>query len=305
MKPVNLASIDLNLLTSLDALFETKSVTAAAERMGLSQSAMSHALRRLRELFGDQLFVRTPQGMQPTARARELVGPIRLALEQIQGALHSGEAFDPRKSHDTFRVTMPDIGQIKFLPDLFDRLADEAPGVNVQVHPRVIGPGFEMLRNGELDLTFVPEMPLPAGIHSDFVHRSDSVCIVRADHPNIGKRLTLKKYLEFGHVTISLPGVTAGNPEALLQSMGVTRRIALTVSSFLSVPWIIERSDLMATIPTMLYETVGDLVAVRAFPPPMQIPEIRIHMHWHERTHHDPAHRWFRQICAEVAALID
>src|SRR5690606_18105802 len=122
------------------------------------------------------------------------------------------------------------------------------------------GPGFEMLRNGELDLTFVPEMPLPPGVYNELVRRSDSVCIVRADHPGIGKRLTLKKYLEFGHITISLPGVTAGNPEALLQGMGVTRRVALTVSSFLSVPWIVERSDLMATIPTMLYETVENLV---------------------------------------------
>lgn len=297
---MNVRDLDLNLLRVFDSIAREHSVTVAAARLRLTQPAASNALARLRRELGDPLFVRTPQGMQPTPLAGTLAEPVRHALALIDAALAGGPAFDPATSTRSFRFYMSDIGEIFFLPPLVERLRQLAPGVHleaVSLAPEDIGPG---LATGAIDLAvgFLPE--LPGSVKQRRMFRDPYVCLLRADHPRVGTRLTRELFRDALHVLVASPGSGHRVIEQALARSGLTRRIALRVPHFTVLPMVLERTDLVLTLPSRIARVFAKGQGLRIFEPPVTIPPAEIAVHWHARFDGDSGMRWLRELLFEM-----
>src|SRR3954463_13694509 len=277
---MNVQDIDLNLLRVFDAVLHERGVTPAAARLGLTQPAVSNALARLRTVFGDPLFLRTPSGMDATPFARELAEPVRQALALLESALAHGPGFDPASATRAFRFYMSDLGQIEFLPPLIERVQTHAPGVRLEAVALEVEDIGAALAAGTLDLAvgFLPGLGAPVRRRSLF--RDPYLCLMRADHPI--QSLTKKKFAEASHALVSYRGGHRVIEEAL-ERAGLARKIALRVPHFTVMPMVLERSDLLLTLPgrvARVYERRGNLIS-RSLPIP--IPPAEVAVHWHER----------------------
>jgi len=303
--------IDLNLLVALDALTRERSVTKAAERAGVTQSAMSHTLRRLRELFDDPLLVRGRGGMVLTPRAEALAVPLRSGLVTLARTLAEPQAFVPERATRTFRIVSPDLFDALVLPTLLQRLGEQAPSVDLAVVPmpkRLT----DSLETGDVDLAIYPVLldPHPfdlgtqvdAELQSRTLFRDSFRCFLRADHPACrSRRLTLKAFTKLNHILVSPGGEGPGVVDRLLQTQGLQRRIALRVPHFASALEVVTQSDLVLTAPASLSQwSTATTLASR--PTPLRIPDHAITMLWHRRFTEDPAHRWLRELMADAAA---
>jgi len=299
---VNVGDLDLNLLRTFDAVLRDGNVTAAGERLGLSQPAMSNALSRLRRLLDDPLFVRTPSGMRPTPFAQRLAAPVRQALDLIQTALAQQAAFDPHTSQRSFRMQLSDVGEIVFLPSLLERLEREAPGVRIETGQLPQDEVSEALAAGEIDLAvgFLPE--LSAGVASKRLFRDRYVCLVRADHPRIGSRITLGQFLAASHLLVSARGSAHEIVEQTLRNKGLARRIALRVPHFTVVPMILARTDHMVIVPEGLMRAIARFGRFKSLKPPVDIPALDVKVHWHERFGRDPGIAWLRGVLLDLYA---
>jgi DNA-binding transcriptional LysR family regulator len=298
---MNVQDVDLNLLRVFDAVLHERGVTPAAARLGLTQPAVSNALARLRAVFGDALFVRTGAGMDATPFARELAEPVRQALALLESALAHGPGFDPGTSTRAFRFYMSDLGQIEFLPPLVERVQASAPGVRLESVALDVENINGALAAGALDLAvgFLPALGPPVRRQALFC--DPYVCLMRADHPAIGKTLTRQKFLEASHALVSYRGGHRVIEEAL-ERAGLARRIALRVPHFTVVPMVLERTDLILTLPlrvARVYEKRGNF---KSLPPPVPIPPAEVAVHWHERFEADPGNRWLREQLSELFA---
>ncbi len=299
---MNVGDLDLNLLRVFDAVLREGNVTAAGERLGLSQPAMSNALSRLRRLLEDPLFVRTPGGMRPTPFAQRLAAPVRQALDLIQTTLAQQAAFDPRTSQRSFRMQLSDVGEIVFLPALLERLEREAPGVRIDAEQLPQDEVSEALAAGEIDLAvgFLPG--LSAGVTSKRLFRDRYVCVVRADHPRVGSRITLAQFLAASHVLVSARGSAHEIVEQTLRNKGLARRIALRVPHFTVVPMILARSDHMVIVPEGLMRAIARFGRFKSLKPPVDIPALDVKVHWHERFGRDPGIGWLRGVLLDLYA---
>jgi DNA-binding transcriptional LysR family regulator len=300
MHYMNMMDLDLNLLRAFDAIATEGSVTVAGERIGLSQPAMSNALARLRTLFGDPLFVRTPRGMRPTPFAQQLAQPVREALRLIQAALQQHAGFDPRSSSNTFRFYMSDIGEMVFLPGLLERVKHDAPGVKIEVVRIPIKDVHTALEAGELDLAvgFLPG--LTTGTRQQPLFREHYVCMLRADHPVIGATISRKQFREAAHVLVSYTGTGHQVIEETFVAEGLSARIAVRVPHFLVVPMILARTDLVVIVPSRVAAVFARLGNFKVLKLPVDMPSFEVRLHWHERFHQDPANRWLREVMTEL-----
>jgi DNA-binding transcriptional LysR family regulator len=299
---MNVADLDLNLLRAFDAIATEGSVTIAGERVGLTQPAMSNALSRLRQLFGDPLFVRTPRGMRPTPFAQQLAQPVREALRLIQGALQQHAGFEPGSSSNTFRFHMSDIGEMVFLPGLLERVKREAPGVKIEVVRIPIKDVHAALEAGELDLAigFLPG--LTTGMRQQSLFRDHYVCMLRADHPVVGARISAKQFREAAHVLVSYAGTGHQVIEETFVAQGLGARIAARVPHFLVVPMILARTDLIVTVPSRVAAIFAQTGNFKILPLPLSMPSFEVRLHWHQRFHQDPANRWLREAMTDLYA---
>jgi DNA-binding transcriptional LysR family regulator len=296
---MNVQSLDLNLLRVFDAVLRDRSVTAAARHLGLTQPAVSNALARLRASFEDDLFVRTPGGMDATPFARELAEPVRQALALLESALAHGPGFDAATSTRAFRFYMSDLGQIEFLPPLVERTQKVAPGVRLEAVTMEVEDISDALSSGALDLAvgFLPGLGPP--VRRQPLFRDPYVCLMRANHPAARTRLTKKAFLDASHALVSYKGGHRVIEEAL-ERAGLARKIALRVPHFTVVPMVLERSDLILILPSKVarvYERQGNF---RYLPPPVTIPPADVAAHWHERFERDPGSRWLRDMILEL-----
>ena len=296
---MNVRELDLNLLRVFDAVLRGRSVTAAAAQLSLTQPAVSNALARLRGAFDDALFLRTPQGMAPTPFARELAEPVRQALALLEAALAHGPGFDPATSSRSFRFYMSDLGQIEFLPPLLERVRRTAPQVRLEavaLEPEDIAGA---LAAGSLDLAvgFLPALGPPLRRHALF--KDPYLCLMRVDHPI--SALTRKKFLEASHALVTYRGGHRVVEEAL-ERAGVGRRIALRVPHFTVVPMVLERTDLILTLPARVARVFERRGSLKALAPPIPIPLAEVAVHWHERFDADAGNRWLREQIAELLA---
>jgi DNA-binding transcriptional LysR family regulator len=296
---MNVHGLDLNLLRVFDAVLRDRSVTAAARHLGLTQPAVSNALARLRAQFEDALFVRTPTGMDATPFARELAEPVRQALALLEAALAHGPGFDPENATRAFRFYMSDLGQVEFLPPLVERAQRIAPGVRLEAVALEVGDIGDALATGAIDIAvgFLPGLGPP--VRRQPLFRDPYVCLMRADHPLVGRNLTKKQFLAASHALVSYKGGHRVIEEALDRA-GLARRIALRVPHFTVVPMVLERTDLVLTLPSRIarvYERQGRFKSV---PPPVPIPPADVAAHWHERFERDPGNRWLREMIREL-----
>jgi DNA-binding transcriptional LysR family regulator len=304
MHELHLGSIDLNLLLALDALLEAKNVTRAAEAIGITQSAMSHALSRLRTVTGDALLVRGIGGMVPTPRAEALALPIRRALEEVRTALRASNRFDPKTARLFVRVGTSDYGELILLPRIVRRLERDAPGIDLRVAQYVeSGPG--LLAGGTLDLVVAPIRPgdEAPGMFGVKLFDERFVCIVRRGHPLAKKKLTLARFAAASHALIAPGGKGGSFVDESLARLGMSRHVTVTVPHFLVAPHLVAESDLILTVA----ERVANLLAaplglvVLTPPPELRLEGFTISALWHERTHADPAHVWVRGLFTETA----
>jgi len=294
---MNVQDIDLNLLRVFDAVLHEKGVTPAAARLGLTQPAVSNALARLRKTFGDALFVRTPRGVDATPFARELAEPVRQALALLESALAHGPGFDPATSTRAFRFYMSDLGQIEFLPPLVERVQREAPGVRLEAIALEVDDIAAALAAGALDVAmgFLPALAAP--VRRRAVFRDPYLCLMRADHPI--KALTKKRFLDASHALVTYRGGHRVVEEAL-ERAGLARRIALRVPHFTVVPMVLERTDLILTLPARVARVFERRGKLKALPPPVPISPAEVAVHWHERFEADPGNRWLRDVVVEL-----
>lgn len=295
-----LQDLDLNLLRVFAQLLSDRQVSRAAEHLGLTQPAVSNALRRLRAVLQDELFVRTPHGMAPTTYALQLAEPVTRALELLSGALQPPEPFDPRRSQRTFVLAMTDIGEIYFMPQLMDALGREAPGCTLSTVYE--GALEHALQEGAVDLA----IGLLPGLQSGFFQRrlfsNRYVCLCRADHPVTRAPLTLDALAAYGHVRVVAGGTGHGAVDAGMRRAGLERQIRLEVPHFVAVGHILQRTDLLATVPERFAQACLVPFGLTALPLPLALPEIDINLFWHARFHRDPANRWLRSLLGRLFA---
>ena len=300
MNPVNLSRVDLNLLKIFDALIEERHATRAAERIGLTQPAVSHALKRLRALFGDPLFVRSPRGMMPTSLAQDVAPRVHSILEQVEGVLIGGRVFDPATSTRQFVLGLSDYAAFVLLPRLTARLDREAPFVSLIVHNTSRDAGLGMIEEGPVEL-IAGNFPEPAShMREELLYEEDFICASRGDHPDLDGTLDLDRYLSLRHLQVSTRGNPTGYVDAVLRDKGLKRTVALTVSHFLLAPTLIDSSHLLATEPRRLFTSRTDRLRLKLFPPPFTIPPFRVVQTWHARHDPDPGHQWMRRVLREV-----
>lgn len=291
---------DLNLLVTFEALLVERNVSRAAARLGLSQPAVSAQLARLRDVFGDRLFLPAHRGVVPTARALELQEPLRAVLEEVRGVMRRGREFDPVSATLTVKIAASDYVQCAVLAPFAVALRRRAPGIRIAALPlngRVVGRQAEL---GDIDLAVMTPATAPALLRHRPLFDERYVCIARRRHPLLRRRLDLKTFLALDHVVVSPRGGGFWGPtDEALAALGRRRRVVLSVSSFLVVPEIVARSDLIALLPERIARGSGRPLQV--LKPPIAVEGFSESMVWHERTHQHAGHRWIRDALADWA----
>lgn len=285
-------------LQFFDVLYRCASVTRAAEQLGVSQPTVSIWLARLREAFGDPLFVRTPGGMQPTPRADALIDTVRTVLDGLRHLAQIDKPFNAPSAARTFRIFMTDASHVTLLPRLLTHVRAVAPRVRLEA----VGISADMaaeLESGAADLAlgFIPG--LDAGFYQQAFYQQDWVCLTNARHPRVHKKLTLADYRREAHVGI-VGGTGQRLLEAAMKERQVARDVALKLPGFLGLPAIVATTDLIATLPRHIGETLANAAGLRIYPCPVPIPTFVVKQHWHARFHHDPANMWLRGVCATL-----
>lgn len=284
-------SLDLNLLKTLDALIETRSVTRAADRLGLSQPAVSGMLARLRDTFDDPLFLRTQRGILPTARTDALADPLRRALAELAAVLQP-VAFDPATAQGTVRIAATDYAQAAVVLPLLQILRSEAPGLRVAVQPVDVGAFADQLEAGRLDLALVTPEMAPDTLRARRLFDEDYICILREGHP-AADALDLDRFCELDHAIMSHDGTRfLGATDRALDRLGRSRRVVASLPSFLVLIDLVRRSDTIALVPRRLADEAPGVVRR---PAPLAVEGFTKIAVWHERSHHDPAHEWVRK----------
>ncbi len=290
--------LDLNLLVALDALLAERNVTRAASRLNISQPALSAQLARLRHIFGDQLLLPAQRGMVPTARALELQEPLRRALDEVRRVTVTGAGFDPANASLTLTIAASDYVQVAVLLDFALRVRREAPGIRIGIRTLDGAAIGAQMERAEVDLALMTAETAPKNLRRRMLFEENYKTIVRRNHPRIRRTLTLKALTGEDHVVVSPRGGSFSTAiDVALSAVGVTRRVALSAASFLFVPEIIARSDLIAFVPSRLVHNRANRLAI--FEPPIKVPGFAISLLWHDRTHDHPAHAWIRNKIAQ------
>jgi DNA-binding transcriptional LysR family regulator len=294
--------LDLNLIPYLVAIEETRNVSRAAERLGVSQPRVSTALGRLRAHFNDPLFVRTSRGMDPTPRALALVPAAREAMNRIERGLLDTPHFDPANATGTFSIALSDVGEIVFLPRLLQALATTAPNANLRSVSARHDQVERGLESGEIDLAigYFPDLTSSNFFQQRlFSHRF--ICMMRRDHPFSRAPLTLAQYIECGHAVVRAEGRSQEILENFLDKKRIHRRAVLETPHFMSLPFILSRTDLIATVPHAIgYAYLEEHKSITLVEPPMPLPLFDLKQHWHRKVHNDPRTVWLRGMVASL-----
>ncbi|VVD85008.1 LysR family transcriptional regulator [Pandoraea terrigena] len=295
----NLRRIDLNLLVTLDVLLAEQNVTRAAERLYMSQPAVSVHLAKLRDLLGDPLLLPGPRGMRPTTRAEALRGPLRDALESLSRAVSPAAPFDPAKAELTWRIAATDYTESTLVLPLLHRLRAEAPHTRLAVFDLSPSRIARQTEQGIVDIAFHTTDGAPQGLRRKALFTERYVLVGRRGHPKLKRRPTLKQFCDLEHAMVSQDGggFHASTDDGLAK-LGVARRVALSVPHFLFLRSALASTDLVAMAPERL---VRDDPALQVTTPPVDLPGFEISMYWHERVHRDPSHQWLRDCIASVA----
>ena len=298
--PMDIRTVDLNLLKAFDALMSERAVTRAAGRIGLSQPAMSHALSRLRSLFADDLFVRTPTHMEPTARAREIASLVSAAIQHIEAALNLGVGFDPAKCTGIFTAGMAEYAEVALVGRLAESFASQAAKATLRLTPLTGAEAAEQLDRGAIDVAVAHMRALPGHLDSMMLLRDPFVLVARRGHPLVAQSLSLEAYAALDHVLVSPRGDATGAIDRALVDFGLKRRIALLVATYLALPVALAASDLVATVPRRTAQQIAAIAEIEIMPLAIDLA-VPVSMAWHRRATSEPAQSWFRSLLIEAA----
>jgi DNA-binding transcriptional LysR family regulator len=294
------AKFDLEWLALLDALYETGSVSLAAERLGIAQGSASIALNKVRAQFNDALFTRTSKGMEPTPFARELQPELKRMLEVLAKARSGPLPFDPATSTRCFRISISDYSEIVLLPRLLNALYPTAPRVQIETE-KIVPDSPRRLEAGELDLAigFMPN--LEAGFFQQTLYGQSFVCIAAREHPRIkGRNLSKAMYFAERHAVVPTTGTGHVVIRQTLAQQDMHRSVALRLPSFLGLARIVARTELLAIVPRTLAEAFVQQEAIKIHKLPFDVPPYYVKQHWHARFHSDPANMWLRRLIAQL-----
>jgi DNA-binding transcriptional LysR family regulator len=298
---------DLNLLIALDTLLHEKNITRAAEKVFVSQPAMSAALHRLRDYFGDPLLVRVGRDMELSPRGQSLVDPVREALLLIQTALGSQPTFTAATTQREFTLIMSEEAVPGLLPAILERVCREAPGIRVNIE--LISQGaLARLEYGDADLCLCMDSlrlfdvrAYPETLHSIRLRPVRWVCAVDRDHPSVGDSMTAEQYFSLPQVFGRPTGSTVSTEQLVRQLLGIDLPIHITVPSLLHLPLVLSGTRLVATMPERIARMFAATVPVKIFPVPVATEQLHEILLWHKRNETDPAHTWFRELIVRLA----
>ncbi|MEO9599530.1 LysR family transcriptional regulator [Parasphingorhabdus sp.] len=296
--------LDLNLLVVLDALLEEQSVSAAAERLNLSQSGASAALSRLREFFEDDLLVSSGRTMTCTPRGDALIQPVKEALALIRETILTPDAFDPSVSDRTISIASIDVVAHVLLTEAVSIFSTEAPHMRFQVLPLTEEP-VTMLQRGQTDIIIALDFLVDANLPSEFLYEEDFVAISWNENPHIKDALTMEQYNQLGHVSVRLNHNARGFDETALRRIGIHRNIETFAPSFASVPRFIIKTNRIATIHRHLANQISDTLPVTIFELPFEFPKVREVAQWSAKNTNDEAVRWVVQRLQEIAKKLE
>lgn len=298
---MNVNDLDLNLLRVFNQLMIDRNVSRVAESLGVSQPAVSNALKRLRELLGDELFLRTPQGMQPTTLAEHMAEPIAYAMDSVRAALNQQVAFDPATAQRNFVLGLIDLGEMYFLPALLARLCQLASGVTVTTVRSSSQSLKEDMEGGRADVAMGLLPQLQGSFFRQRLFRERFVVAYRKGHPLEGRRSpSTAEFLAHEHVVVISPGTGHSDIDRLMERKGVDRRVRATVPHFYAVGHILCATDLIATLPLRMVEMLAEPFGLAYANHPLALPEYSADIFWHARLHRDPANQWLRRMIFEL-----
>jgi DNA-binding transcriptional LysR family regulator len=301
---MNIKKMDLNLLLVFNSLIETKSVSKGAKLIGLSQPAMSHALSRLRQLLDDELFVRTPKGMIPTAKAESIKEVISSSLSALDQSLFSDVEFDPATSSRNFVITSSDCECMTFMPYLLDSIVKNSEKMSLEFKHPSIETFYSDLDSAKVDIALGIGVRARNNLIIEKIYEEDYICLTRKDNPLVGSEVTLKEYLKLDHILINPLGGRKGIVDNALEKIGVKRKIRVSIPQFSLSPWIFLNNNLVLTIPKTLGNEFLKILPVKSFEPPVEIQTLHGQMIWHKRNENDLAHQWLRKKIIQSVGLI-
>ncbi len=303
-------TLDLNLLRVFDAVMTEQNLTRAANRLAMTQPAVSNAVKRLRDALGDELLIRTAHGVKPTARAESLWPAVRRALADLEEAV-APRTFELAKANATFRMAMADATAGLLLPPLVRLIENEAPGIDIRMVPLTTREPRPLLLRGDIDLAigFFPGVvaqlqgSTETPVRHERLYAGEYVCVMRKEHPLADKELTLDLYCDANHLLVSFSGRARGLVDDALVSLNRERRILLTVNQFFTAGKVVAASDLVMVIPRHLIDATGMSNQLIQKDLPFKLPDVHIDMLWHERDARSPGHRWLREQLRNSGAL--
>ena len=295
--------MDLNLLRTFVSVHETGSLTRTARALQVTQPSVSHALARLRKHFDDPLFLRTRQGMRPTALATELYASFKDSLIRIDRTVDSTRRFDPGTAQRRFRICLTDVGEMSLLPQVLEHLAREAPGVELEVVPMQIERVADWLTSGRVDAA-ITSAPVSGPLGSAVFLRDRYVCLVRQDFPLVDGRMTMPQFLAGRHAVVN-PNTGHRAPEQVLEQLQVTRKTTVTLQHFSVLPHIVHTCGLIAIIPGGAARTITERWPLQVVDPPFVMSPFEVRLLWQARDRETAAQLWFRQTVLDALAPAD
>jgi DNA-binding transcriptional LysR family regulator len=293
--------LDLNLLVVFDALLREQSVTKAGNNLGLSQSAISHSLTRLRAYFDDPLFVKVHRGIAPTAKGEALAPVIRDVMETLREQVLSQSQFDPLEAKRSFKFCLSDMGELVFLPTLVARLKEVAPHCRIQTLQVLPDELASVLGSGEGDLAFGSVLNATEGLYQEELFTHSFVCIVSVKNKKIGKSITVAQYSDMPHIAVTLTGQSTTPYDRAVEDAGVKRDLRILTPHFLAIPLLLDQHpEYIATVPRELGAIFAHHGIVRMIEPPITLPIFALKQYWHPRFHHDRANRWLRELARKA-----
>lgn len=299
---MELKDMDLNLLVVFNQLLNERKVSRVADNLGLGQPAVSNALARLRKQFGDELFLRTSTGMQPTPFAEQLAGSISHALSVIHGAVNANTSFEPESSTRRFSIGMTDIGEIYFLPRLMEKIQKIAPHVAISTVRNTATQLKDAMEAGQVDLAIGLLPQLKAGFFQRRLFSQRYVCMFRSGHRLARKKMSAADFYAAEHVAIVSAGTGHSKVDEVLDGRSPKRVVKLTVPHFVAIGHILQATDLVATVPEKLAERMTGPFGLKHVAHPVKLPGIGINLFWHAKYHKDAANQWLRSLIFDLHA---
>ncbi|MEQ1946986.1 MAG: LysR family transcriptional regulator [Bryobacteraceae bacterium] len=290
-----LNGMDLTQVRLLAALADHRNLSGAARRIGLSQSAASHALTKLRDHLGDPLFIRGRTGVHPTPYGERVGTAARHALSVLSEGIAANQPFDPQVSRRRFNIYLSDVGQVVMLPRILAFLSKEAPHSSLRVCPVPVETPGIALASGEVDLAIGFFNNLTTGFHQNTLGQEHYVCMARAGHPLFRHGMTLDAFLQARQALADSSGMAHAALDRHLAKHKIRRQITLVVPEFVVLPMLVAQSDLLVIMPARLAQAFSGRVPVDVFEPPVPLPQFAIKAYWHERFHHDATNCWLRR----------